>query len=316
MDAHGSALAYASSVDSALPANVGGYRVVRLLADSGSTRVVELEPPQGRGRLAAKVATNRVAAEQLAREFRVLERIEHPGVLRAHGLVRTDSGAPALVLDFVDGTAAQSRVKAMARPGWAARTREAARITLHVAEALVHVHARGLVHRDIKGTNVLVRDDGHVWLLDFGIAAELSGEGTDFGLFVGTVPCAAPEQVAGGILSEATDTFGLGGLFYRMLVARRPWEASTPEGLMSAHRAGQPPAPHALVPSVPRALSDICMRMIAQDPNARPHLTEVCGWLAHIDAQLARYIANDPHRGLPPPMANLPDLGPRDTDSA
>ncbi len=277
---------------------IGGLPVSHVVAAGTATSVFAVRGPDGI--LAAKVAHTRAAAEQLSREAKVLRRLEHPAILRPHGTVRTDNGEMALLMDLLDGVSAQSRVKALARPGWAARTREAVHVARGIADALGHVHARGLVHRDIKGTNVFVRDDGHVWLLDFGIAAELSGEGTDYGIFVGTIPCAAPEQVAGGILSEATDVFGLGAMLYRLLTARRPWEATTPAGLMEAHRAGLPPSPHALVPSVPRMLSDLCMRMMAIDPTARPSTAEVTPWLAHLETHLDRFIAQDPGGGLPP----------------
>ncbi len=298
-----------------MPAAVGEHPVVSALALGQATSVFAVRAPTG-GMLAAKVAHTRVAAEQLTREHRVLRRIEgHPGILRSHGLTRSSDGAPAMLMDLALGQAAQSRVKAIARPGYLARTREAARIAWAVGEALQHVHGRGLVHRDVKGTNVCVREDGHTWLLDFGIAAELSGEGTDYGVFMGTVPCAAPEQVAGGILGEETDTFALGSLLYRMLLARRPYEGESPSTLMEAHRAGPPPPPHALMPTIPRPLSLLTMAMIGLDPTTRPALQDVCAHLASQVRALDLAIARDPYGGRGVPGSLPPDPGSRDRDS-
>ena len=287
--------------------------VLRPLSVGASASVFEVLGGDGT-RLAAKVAHTRVAAEQLTREHRVLRRLAHPSILRSHGLTRTDTELPAMLLDLAEGIAAQSRVKAVARPGALARTLEAARLARHVGDALRHAHTRGLVHRDVKGTNVCVRADGHVWLLDFGIAAELSGEGTDYGIFVGTIPCAAPEQVAGGILSEATDAFALGALLYRMLLARRPFEADTPAALMAAHRAGPPPPPHALLPSIPRGVSRLARALLTLDPNDRPTLDEACAELDSACAELSELVARDPLRGFGS-GPGVVDLGPRETDA-
>lgn len=296
-----------------MPREVGGRPVLRPLALGAAASVFEVLGEDGT-RLAAKVAHTRVAAEQLTREHRVLRRLAHPSILRSHGLTRTDTQLPAMLLDLAEGVAAQSRVKAVARPGALARTHEAARIARHVADALRHAHTRGLVHRDVKGTNVCVRGDGHVWLLDFGIAAELSGEGTDYGIFVGTIPCAAPEQVAGGILSEATDAFALGALLYRMLLARRPFEAETPDALMAAHRAGPPPPPHVLLPPIPRNLSRLTAELLVLDPNDRPTLDEACATLDTALTELREQVARDPMRGFGSGPGAI-DLGPRETDS-
>lgn len=256
-----------------LPTHIGPYRVERLIAHGGVAAVYEVAHPDSGLRFAAKVlARDAAGGVRFAREYRALARVDHPGVVRVHRYGHTDEGHAYLLLELLDGVAAQVRVKATGRPGDPARTAEAARIGRDVAEALAHLHGRGILHRDVKSSNVLVLRDGAVKLLDFGTARLLRGAEsiTLSGEFVGTWAYASPEQVRGDRVDARSDLYGLGVLLYRMLTGRRPFEADTPQGYGRLHLEEAPSSLRAVVPALPEALDALVLRMLAKAPDDRP----------------------------------------------
>ncbi len=235
--------------------------------------VYEVRDPETGRPFAAKVlraATGSYA--RFAREYRALGLLDHPNVVRVYRYGLTEQGAPYLVMELLDGVPAQVRVKNLGRSGDPVRTVEAVRIALHVSRALSYVHARGVVHRDLKSSNVIVLADGVVKVLDFGTIRLLDGAEhlTEPGEFVGTFHYASPEQLTGGQVTAASDLYGLGVLFYRMLTGRRPFEADTPHGLARLHLETIPPSPRELVPTIPESVSDLAMQLIAKAPEQRP----------------------------------------------
>ena len=214
---------------------LGAYRLVSLIGQGGSGSVWLAERCDGRfeGRAAVKLLNvaliNRAGEERFRREGTILARLRHPQIAHLVDAGVSRSGQPYLVLEHVDGQAID-RYCDDRTLGIDARVR----LFLDVLAAVAHAHANLIVHRDIKPANVLVSVDGAVKLLDFGIAKLIepggdwevrATEGSPLTREVGrslTPEFAAPEQLAGGAVTTATDIYSLGVLLYVLLSGHHP----------------------------------------------------------------------------------------------
>jgi serine/threonine protein kinase len=141
-----------------------------------------------------------------------------------------------------------------------------------LAAGLGALHDNGLLHRDIKPSNVLVTRDGHVVLLDFGLVAEMGHDGVAMsmtGSVVGTPAYMSPEQAMGSPVSPASDWYAVGTILFQALTGRVPFEAEAHAILVKKQLAEAPP-PQDLVRGVPRRLSELCVDLLARDPERRP----------------------------------------------
>ncbi|MEZ5294395.1 MAG: protein kinase [Vicinamibacterales bacterium] len=222
---------------------VGAYRLVELIGQGGMGAVWLAERRDGQ--FAQKVAvkllhaalTGTAGAERFAREAAILARLTHPNISRLLDAGLSTVGAPYLVLEFVQGASIDGYCDAR-RLGLPERLY----LFLDVLATIGHAHANLVVHRDIKPGNVLVTDDGHVKLLDFGIAKLLHADpdGPTVAATQGTAALtpayAAPEQLTGGAITTATDVYALGVLLYQLLTGRHPSvdHATTPASLVQA----------------------------------------------------------------------------------
>lgn len=255
------------------PTAIGPYPVLRAIASGGMSTVYEVADPATGTTYAAKVLDPRLLDDpRFEQEYVALARVNHPNIIRALRYGRTEEGAPYLVLELIFGVTAQVRVKSTGRPGDPARTAEAVRIAHAVASALAHMHARGLVHRDLKSNNVIVSADGQIKILDFGTVRLMKGGVpiTRRGDFVGTFAYASPEQLTGQNTDQRSDLYSLGVLLYRLLTGKKPFDGENPEIIARQHLEYTPPPPIVVVPTVPEALSALVMRLIEKDPANRP----------------------------------------------
>jgi TolB-like protein len=186
---------------------------------------------------------------------------------------------------------------------------DALRLAREVAEALAHAHRRGVVHRDVKPENVLLDEDGHALVADFGIARHAttgaaSGDApaalTGRGHVIGTPAYMAPEQAAGdGCADPRADLYALGVVTYELLAGAHPFGTRPPSAMLTAHLAEAPPALAARRPDVPPAVAELVARLLAKQPDARPSSA----------ADVAREL--EAARAAPPasPDAGEPDAG-------
>ncbi len=259
-----------------LPA-VPGYQVVAELGRGGTGTVFLARQERLGGRLVAlKVLSSAGALSERARarfldEAKALARLRHDHVVTVHDVVE----APALcayAMEWVEGRSLASLLDAVPAAGGGSgpATPEVffCRIALQVARALGAVHDAGLVHRDVKPSNVMVRDDGRAVLVDFGLARPT--DATITAGFAGTLAYAAPEQLAGAPdeVNARGDVYGLGATLYHALARRRAFDGTSPAALARAMEAGAP-ALRRRNTRVSRDLDTIVATAMASDPARR-----------------------------------------------
>jgi serine/threonine protein kinase len=219
----------------------------------------ELQRPVAVKVLAASLGSDPELRARFVREARAAARLSHPNVVAVFD-VGDDGGLPYFVMEHVDGGTLEGRGPLPAE--------EAVALVRQAAAGLAHAHAEGVVHRDVKPGNLLVRSDGTVKVADFGIA-RAAGDSrlTQAGTILGTAAYLAPEQAVGDHATPATDVYALGSVLYELLTGRPP---RTPRTLAELSY-DEPLTPvRDLAPSVPPAIEDVVMRCLAADPRYRP----------------------------------------------
>jgi serine/threonine protein kinase len=174
---------------------------------------------------------------RLAAEGRLVASLDHPAIVRMYDVL-VDGETPALVMELIEGESLNLR---LARDG-ALRVRAAAGIGAEVAEALAEAHRQGIIHRDVKPSNILLDTDGHAHLADFGIAHSLEADAerlTQTGMVVGTPAYLSPEQLAGSEVGPRTDIFGLGAVL-RCRMSIRPSPRSRAPASPPSPRSDRP----------------------------------------------------------------------------
>ncbi|HEX8120131.1 MAG TPA: serine/threonine-protein kinase [Solirubrobacteraceae bacterium] len=247
----------------------GRYRVVRHVG-SGGMGVVYLAHDATLGR---DVAVKSVHAEpesergrRIMREARLGAGLRHPHLVTVFDVV-PDGGALLLVTEYVEGQTLADALRGGALP-----VERALAVLRAVADALDHVHARGIVHRDVKPANVLLGSAGAVKLADLGIAtADDVTQITQTGGTLGTVAYMAPEQFEPGPITGAADVYALAAVAFEVLAGQRPYPGATAFEVFARLREGaEPPDVRSLRPELPAAVNDALRRGMATDPEARP----------------------------------------------
>ena len=276
-----------------------GYRLERELGRGGMATVYLAEDLKHHRPVAVKVLHPELAAalghERFLREVEIAARLQHP-----HVLTLIDSGEAEgflyYVMPFVDGGSLRARLAQEHELPVA----DVVRIIREVADALAEAHKHGVVHRDIKPDNVLLRGQ-HVVITDFGIAKALaaavaggrerpdrdSGRDlhpvTSVGVTLGTPTYMAPEQAAGDpAIDHRADIYALGVMAYEMLTGAPPFTGSTPQSVLAAHMTRQPEPIASRRAAVPAALSAVVMRCLEKKPADR--WQSVNALLAQLDA--------------------------------
>ncbi|MFE1377462.1 serine/threonine-protein kinase [Streptomyces sp. NPDC058740] len=243
----------------------GRYRLDLLLGRGGAADVYEALDLRLRRPVAVKLFRPAGARRTVARcgeEARMLARMHHPGLVTLYDTGRDDS-RPFLVLQLVRGTTLRRRIaRGVLSPAEACRTGAA------LASALAHVHAHGVVHRDVKPSNILLDRSGSPFLTDFGISRRVGGPCDDpegAGTLVGTASYMAPEQALGRGTGPAADVYSLGLVLLETLKGEAEYGGAPLEAAL-AHLHRPPVLPAGLPPELARLLT----AMTARSPEARP----------------------------------------------
>lgn len=209
--------------------------------------------------------------DRFNQEYEALTRLNHASIVRVYqyGL---HEGLPWFSMELIAGEPLQVWVKRVGRPGTPARTKEVMRAGAFLADAVAYVHTRGLIHRDLKGNNVLMLPDGRVKLLDFGTAHIRDGmrQLTKPGEFIGTLAYASPEQFRGKAVDHRVDIYALGVLLYRMVTGHRPFSADDPASLARLIARSPPKPPSELVDHLPDGLEELVLQLLSKRPDDRP----------------------------------------------
>lgn len=238
------------------PGRLGPYEPEQLLATGGSAQIWLAHDDAG-NEVALKVARREHDRATLKREAALLEQAAHPGIVR---MLASDPDGAWIALE---------RVRGLLLDDWAKeRSPEAlVRVAFDLVDALAHLHAQGIVHGDLKPSNVLVDPDGNVKLLDLGIASFGDEEPETFR---GTLGFAAPELLRKERPTEATDLYGLGAMLYTCLTGRTPFVAPDPAALTYLPLVSLPPPPSTFRPDVPYSLNQLLLALLAREPGRRP----------------------------------------------
>ncbi len=261
-----------------------GYRIRRRLGRGGMSVVYEGEDTATGRSVAIKMMSHRLVSREVSRrrfqqEADIIESFDHENIARMYGRFEAFRTF-FIVLEHCDGSPLDRILADRVRLSVA----DARRILGQVAAALAYAHARRVVHRDVKPSNVMVNRDGVVKLMDFGVALPLpEDKGGGGGSILGTLPYMAPEQLAGEPCGVATDVYGLGGLAWEMLTGRPVFPARDYASLHDAHAAWEIPDIGSLVPGVGQDLHGFLAGSLVRDPDARTvDLRDVASWAGRV----------------------------------
>ncbi|MGE0712308.1 MAG: protein kinase [Planctomycetota bacterium] len=274
---------------------IGRYEVERELARGGMGVVYLAHDRELGRRVAIKVVLGEVNERELARfrrEGEVLARLRHRHIVGIHEGGVDALGRPFLVLDYLEGSSLQGRLREGPLP-W----EEAADIGGKLADALAHAHDLGVQHRDLKPANVLVDGQGEPVLADFGLArdAQALQRLTQSGIVLGTPAYMPPEQAGGVDADRRSDVYGLGATLYALLSARAPFEAPSLPELLKRLATEAPVSLAERAPDCPPDLVAVVMRTLAKEPGDRyPDMRALA-------ADLVRVRAGQPLGGARPP---------------
>jgi WD40 repeat protein len=266
-----------------MPANLPRYRFGVEIARGGMGRVVEATDTLLGRTVAVKeaLATDPDALRRFARETRITARLEHPSIVPVHDAGRSPDGSPYYVMRKVSGRPLEDLVRA------ADSLAQRLALLPHLvaaAQAVAHAHQRGVVHRDLKPTNILVGDLGETVVIDWGLAKVIdepdevvpdapAGPGeslrTRIGTVFGTPGFMSPEQLRGDPVDARSDVYALGATLYHLLAGEPPHASRSADDMMEAALAGPPQPIGDLVAGVPAELSTIVDKALAYDDAGR-----------------------------------------------
>ena len=219
-----------------------GYRVEELVGRGGMGVVyratdLSLERPVALKLVAPELAEDERFRERFLREPRLAASLDHPHVIPIYEAGEHD-GQLYLAMRFVEG----SDLRAILEREEKLSPERTLAVLAQVADALDAAHRRALVHRDVKPANVLLDEDGHAYLTDFGITKQVGGDSTDTGRVVGTLDYLAPEQIRGDPVDGRADVYALGCMLYECLAGVPPFRRPTEAEILWAHMQEEPPS--------------------------------------------------------------------------
>jgi eukaryotic-like serine/threonine-protein kinase len=266
----------ASNGETLVGQRLGRFEVVAKLGAGGMGEIyLALDP-----RLERQVALKRVPrlladdperVRRFRREALAVTALNHPNILTVHEIVDTEEG-DVLVSELVDGVTLRARLRTGPLP-----PAEALDMAVQVGRGLAAAHAAGIVHRDVKPENVMIRNDGLVKVLDFGvaksvqaaIAVEDAETGTTPGEIVGTIGYMSPEQARGLPVDARSDVWSLGVLLHEALTGSSPFPGATPSDRLAAILRADPEPPSRHLPGLPPAIDRLLARALSKERDDR-----------------------------------------------
>jgi serine/threonine protein kinase len=266
--------------------NIGQYKVLSLIGVGGMGKVYLARDTRLGRNVALKLLRNELGGDQewarrFEREARAASALNHPNIVTLHDSGVADQGR-YIVMEFVDGQTLRQR---LADGPVVDSVRS---LGGQMAKALSVAHAAGIAHRDVKPENVMIRNDGYVKVLDFGLARFTPSDtatsqsllSTHPHTLLGTAHYMSPEQIRGEVAGSPSDIFSLGVVLYEMSTGRRPFHGDSVLGTLHAIASETPAAPSHLNPAASPELDQLILRMMAKDAHLRPAAEDVVQALA------------------------------------
>jgi ligand-binding sensor domain-containing protein/tRNA A-37 threonylcarbamoyl transferase component Bud32 len=255
---------------------LGTYQILEQIGQGGMATIFKAYQPSMDRYVAIKVLASHFTKDatfvaRFTQEARTLAGLEHPHILPVHDYGEQE-GTTYLVMRYIDA----GTLKDLIVQRGPLELSETARILGQVGRALGYAHSQGIVHRDIKPTNVLVDEQGNAFLTDFGIAKLMAGTAqfTATGAIVGTPAYMAPEQGIGKPLDHRCDIYALGVMLYEMTTGQVPYEAETPLAVLLQHVNAPLPPPRQIDPDLPEPVERVILKALAKAPDDRFQTTE------------------------------------------
>jgi len=248
---------------------IGKYEIIELIGEGAMGVVYKARDSMLDRTVAIKVMNDSIAGQptlrqRFLREAQSAGSLQHPNVVTIHDLGEMD-GHLFIAMEFIEGVDLEHLIKAPEPVSLQGKLD----IIIDVLHGLSYAHKRGIVHRDIKPSNIRVGEDGRAKIMDFGVAHLVSSTMTSTGAILGTPSYMAPEQIAEGKTSAATDIFTVGGVLYEVLTMMKPFHGSTVQNLLFKIVTENPRPVSELVPRLPRALDHIVRKAMAKEPLER-----------------------------------------------
>jgi hypothetical protein len=256
---------------SQLPSSFGPYRVEEEIGRGGMGTVLKARHQETGALVAIKVlppelGRSRGFRERFHREVQALATLNHPNIVQFIDDGEQD-GLPWYAMEYVPGRSLNAEVATRRCLPW----REAVDLALQVCHALRHAHDRGVVHRDLKLSNLILTPEGQVKLTDFGIARVFDLRGmTGSGGVVGTAEYMSPEQAGGKPATRRSDLYSLGVVLFALVTGRLPFQGRTVLDLMHQHVYARFNPPRTYVPELPAELDRLIVELLAKEPSQRP----------------------------------------------
>ena len=261
---------------------ISHFRILEKIGEGGMGLVYKAEDERLRRQVALKLLPpdlvgNADSRRRFVREAQAAAAVAHPAIAAVYE-AGEDGDDVYIAMELIEGQTLQTMIEAGPIP-----VAEAVRITTEIARGLERAHGLGIVHRDLKPANIIVAADGHVKILDFGLAklrARVSGEfravtpfddeQTQEGALIGTTAYMSPEQARSITVGSRSDIFSLGIVLYEMLTATHPFRGNTGIDTLSAILKDTPLPPSRINPDVGAALDGLIARMLKKDADERP----------------------------------------------
>ena len=244
------------------------YKIVAPLGAGGSSQVYLAQDMALNREVAIKVLDPGAAADaairrRFVKEARSLAQLSHPGIVAVYDVGEVD-GLPFIVMEHLGGGSLKQRID---RTG-PLPVPDAARIAVEIANGLDFAHSKGIIHADLKPSNILFDTNDHAKICDFGIA-RIPQEDADTPQLFATAMYVAPERVEGKQAAIPSDIYGLGLIFYEMLIGKPPFTSVNASVLLRDHVVRMPVPPSHLRQSLPREVDTIVLKTLAKEPNLR-----------------------------------------------